>query len=445
MSAELSFANYTANAQSCLINATREAETMQHAQVQPEHLLLSLLSPESGTAWNLLAGTLRNPSVMQEGLRIVLAEALPATEAKPPEYGFRIKRTLSEAEDEARRAGLEQVGTGHMLLGLMDEGGAAGQMLRRSGFDAARLRQWLRQPHATAAPGGTPVAAPAPLRPVTVRSVPDIPKTRDERLARLESESLKQVLPRLISWPAIGVMLGLLVISAIVMGANDSNLARAALVVFVIDGWIVSLCAHEFAHAFTADLGGDRSVRGNGYLSFNPLKYTHPVLSILLPLLFMMAGGIGLPGGAVYIQTQRLRGPKWASAVSFAGPAASAFMAVLFALPLGLFNPGGLIVSPLLRQATSVVVFLNCAAVIFNLIPIPPLDGFGIIAPVLSPSLRAMISSFSMFGLILIFIAFSTSPTFSNFFWNTVDSMLQTLHVDPLMASLGLSEFMFWR
>jgi Zn-dependent protease len=98
-----------------------------------------------------------------------------------------------------------------------------------------------------------------------------------------------------------------------------------------------------------------------------------------------------------------------------------------------------------LRQATAVVVFLNCAAVVFNLIPIPPLDGFGIIAPVLSPSLRAMIASFSMFGLILIFIAFSTSPTFSAFFWNTVDGMMQTLHVDPLLASLGLNTFMFWR
>src|SRR5512147_2121306 len=102
MSAELSFANYTANAQACLINATREAETLHHAQVQPEHLLLSLLSPESGTAWNLLASTVRNPGVMQEGLRIVLADATPAVGAANPEYGFRIKRALSEAEDEAR-------------------------------------------------------------------------------------------------------------------------------------------------------------------------------------------------------------------------------------------------------------------------------------------------------------------------------------------------------
>jgi Zn-dependent protease len=441
MSAELSFANFTASAQSCLINATREAETMQHAQVQPEHLLLSLLSPESGTAWNLLAGAVRNPAVMQEGLRIVLADATPAAAAAPPEYGFRIKRTLSEAEDEARRAGNQQVDTGHMLLGLLDEGGAAGQMLRRSGLDAARLRHWLRQPRAATAP-----AAPEVARPAAPRPAPPVPATRDERLARLESQPLKKILPRLISWPALGVMLGLLIVSAIVAGADDYNLARAGLVVFVIDGWIVSLCAHEFAHALTADLGGDHSVRGNGYLSFNPLKYTHPVLSILLPLLFMMAGGIGLPGGAVYVQTQRLRGPKWESAVSFAGPAASALMAILFALPfaLRLFNPDSLFLNPLRWEALAVLVLLNCAAVIFNLIPVPPLDGFGILAPLLAPSIRAMIYSFSMFGLILIFVAFRTSPAFSALFQGAINSMLQTLNVNPLLASQGLSEFMFW-
>jgi Zn-dependent protease len=317
-------------------------------------------------------------------------------------------------------------------------------MLRRSGLDAARLRHWLRQPQpVTIAP---PATAGAALKPAPA-PLPTVPRTRDERLERLESQPLKKMLLRLISWPAIGVMLGLLIGSGVVMNATDYNLARAALVVFVIDGWIISLCAHEFAHALTADLGGDRSVRGNGYLSFNPLKYTHPVLSILLPVLFMLMGGLGLPGGAVYVQTQRLRGPRWESAVSFAGPAASALMAALFALPfiLRLDSAGSLGLNPRLGEALAVVVLLNCAAVIFNLIPIPPLDGFGIIAPVLSPSLRATLASFSMFGLILVIVAFNTSPAFSDFFYNTVNSMLQTLNVPPLWAGLGLSEFMFWR
>jgi Zn-dependent protease len=443
MSAELSFVNYTANAEACVLNASREATTLQHAQVQPEHLLLTLLTPESGTAWNLLASTLRNPAMMQEGLRIVLADALTTSDDLPPAYGFRIKRTLSEAEEEAQRAGHVQVDTGHLLLGLLNEGGAAGQMLRRSGFDAVKLRHWLRQPQpltplVAAQPGAT-----APSRTTT----PPQPRVRDERLILLESQPLKKLLPRLVSWPAVIVMLGTLLASATLMFQADPDVARAGLVVFVLDSWILSLCAHEFGHALLADLGGDRSVRGNGYLSFNPLKYTHPLLSIIMPLLFMMMGGIGLPGGAVYIQTARLRGPKWQSAVSFAGPAASALMAVVFALPfvLRLFSLDRYLANPWLWEACSVVVYLNCAAVVLNLLPIPPLDGFGILAPFLSANLRTLFYTFSTFGFLLIFMLFVVNPSIRTAFQNTVDSMLQTLNVTPALVDQGFQMFMFWR
>ncbi len=440
MSAELSFANYTATAETCVLNASQEAATLQHAQVQPEHLLLTLLTPESGTAWDLLASTLRNPAMMQEGLRIVLADALTTAENAPPAYGFRIKRTLSEAEEEAQRAGQVQVDTGHLLLGLLNEGGAAGQMLRRSGFDAMKLRHWLRQPQPPAPLAGSKAA---PARAAT----PAKPKISDERLILLESQPLKKLLPRLISWPAVIVMLGTLIASVIVMAQKNSDVARAGLVVFVLDSWIVSLCAHEFGHALLADLGGDRSVRGNGYLSFNPLKYTHPLLSIIMPLLFMIMGGIGLPGGAVYIQTARLRGPRWQSAVSFAGPAASALMAVLFSLPfvLRLFNLDRYLDNPLVWEACSVVVYLNCAAVVLNLLPIPPLDGFGILAPFLSANLRTLFYSFSTFGFFLIFMLFVINPSIRTAFQNAIDGMMQTLNVTPLLADQGFRMFMFWR
>jgi Zn-dependent protease len=440
MTAELSFANYTATAETCVQNATREASTLKHAQVEPEHLLLTLLTPESGTAWSVLASTLRNPAMMQEGLRIVLADALTTSENTPPTYGFRIKRTLSEAEEEAQRAGHVQVDTGHLLLGLLNEGGAAGQMLRRSGFDAVKLRHWLRQPQP---PAPVAASAAAPAR----TAMPPQPRTRDERLILLESQPLKKLLPRLISWPVVVVMLGILIISTILMIQDNFDVARAGLVVFVLDSWIISLCAHEFGHALLADLGGDRSVRGNGYLSFNPLKYTHPLLSIIMPLLFMIMGGIGLPGGAVYIQTARLRGPKWQSTVSLAGPAASALMAVLFSLPfmLRIFNPDRYLANPLLWEACSVVVYLNCAAVVLNLLPIPPLDGFGILAPFLSTNLRALLYTFSTFGFFLIFMLFVINPSVRIAFQNTVDGMMQTLNVTPLLADQGLQMFMFWR
>ena len=64
----------------------------------------------------------------------------------------------------------------------------------------------------------------------------------------------------------------------------------------VLLGWIFSLCLHEFSHALVAYYGGDYTVKDKGYLTFNPLKYTHPVFSLLLPLLFLVMGGIGLPG-----------------------------------------------------------------------------------------------------------------------------------------------------
>ena len=443
MSAELSFVNYTAAAQTSLVQATHEAEIRRHAQVLPEHILLALLTPEAGAAWSVLAGTVRNPALLKEGLSLELAEAA-STNSAPPLYNFRSKRVLSEAEDEARRAGHTQIDTSHLLLGLLDEGGAAGQTLRRNGLDIARLRHWLRQPSTAGSP--QPASAQPTARPAIPKAV-RLPAVPDERSTQLERLSLRQALPRLISWPALLVMLGLLVGGGVLCASATHTTAQIGLVIFVIDGWIVSLCAHEFSHALTADLGGDRSVRSNGYLSFNPLKYTHPLLSIIMPVIFMLIGGIGLPGGAIYVQTARLRGPKWESAVSFAGPAASALMAVVFGLPfvLGAFNWERYVYSPMLWQGLAVVALLNCAAVILNLVPVPPLDGFGIIAPLLSPNLRAFIYTFSVFGFFLVFILLISNPSVQATFYAIIDNMLQVLKINPELASWGLNNFSFWR
>src|SRR6188474_2888900 len=102
----------------------------------------------------------------------------------------------------------------------------------------------------------------------------------------------------------------------------------------VLFGWIFSLCLHEFSHAIVAYYGGDYTVKEKGYLTFNPLKYTHPFLSIVLPLLILLMGGIGLPGGAVYIETRLIRSRYWLSAMSLAGPAANGLVAVSLAVLL---------------------------------------------------------------------------------------------------------------
>ena len=115
--------------------------------------------------------------------------------------------------------------------------------------------------------------------------------------------------------------------------STDTNrpLAYIGVFIFVVAGWVVTLCLHEFAHALTAWRFGDHDVEVRGYLTLNPLKYSHPLLSIGLPVLFIAIGGIGLPGGAVYLRTSWMtKGQK--SLVSLAGPFVNFAFAVLLLL-----------------------------------------------------------------------------------------------------------------
>src|SRR5258708_8489085 len=105
---------------------------------------------------------------------------------------------------------------------------------------------------------------------------------------------------------------------------------------FVTVGWIFSVCLHEFGHAVVALRGGDYTVREKGYLSMNPLHYAHPVYSFLMPLVFMFLGGIGLPGGAVYIEDRLLRSDGWRTATSLAGPAMNVILVLLLCIPFWL-------------------------------------------------------------------------------------------------------------
>ena len=96
----------------------------------------------------------------------------------------------------------------------------------------------------------------------------------------------------------------------------------------VIAGWLVSLCLHEFGHAYTAWRFGDHDAAARGYLTLNPLKYSNPMLSLGLPLLFIAMGGIGLPGGAVYLRTGFMT-PRQRTQVNLAGPGANLVLGVL--------------------------------------------------------------------------------------------------------------------
>jgi Zn-dependent protease len=155
--------------------------------------------------------------------------------------------------------------------------------------------------------------------------------------------------------------------------------------------WILSVCIHEFSHALVAYWGGDVSVREKGYLTLDPTRFIDPVFSLLVPAIILLLGGFPFPGAAVRIDHSRLKSPRWGSYVSAAGPASNLVLFLLLALPLhpalGLVDVDG---GP---QQTWVyflgaVAMLNFIAALFNLIPVPPLDGFGMIEHTLDPQLQ---------------------------------------------------------
>ncbi len=208
----------------------------------------------------------------------------------------------------------------------------------------------------------------------------------------------------------------------------------------VIIGWIFSLCLHEFSHALVAYYGGDYTVREKGYLTFNPLKYTHPVYSIVLPLLFVIMGGIGLPGGAVYIERWRLRSRAWETAVSLAGPAANLLLATVLGLILR-YAPAD---RSGLWPAIAFLAFLQVSAVILNLIPLPPFDGFGAIEPYLPMSLRTTVGQVGGMLPLVVFFLLWYVPAFNQGFWTIVQSVGSFVGVPFDLAYVGLQSFQFW-
>ena len=210
---------------------------------------------------------------------------------------------------------------------------------------------------------------------------------------------------------------------------------------FVLAGWIFSLCLHEYSHARLAYQGGDTSVKAKGYLSFNPLRYIDPMFSIVMPIFFLVIGGIGLPGGAVWIDRSRIPDKRWLSLVSAGGPLSNLLLAVLLALPFR-FAPeaqGGL------WPALAFLCLLQIMAVVLNLIPVPPLDGYGIIRPFLPRELQTRIDGAAQFGFYIVFALLWFVPQANFLFFGVVRLIAGWLGVPPYLAGEGYHLFQFWK
>jgi Zn-dependent protease len=229
---------------------------------------------------------------------------------------------------------------------------------------------------------------------------------------------------------------------------------RFGIFLFVVTGWMVSLCLHEFAHARTALAGGDITVGAKGYLTLNPLKYGHVVLSFVLPVVFVLMGGVGLPGGAVYIERDRISGRLKHSLISAVGPLVNALFGVLLLVAVGqgwFADPdvpahyGGQEqgISPL-PAALAFLGYLQVTAAILNLLPVPGLDGYGIVEPWLSYKVRRAVAPYAPYGMLLLFALVWQSQV-RQWLYELTAWVFGLFGADPWFALVGHELFTFWK
>jgi Zn-dependent protease len=203
----------------------------------------------------------------------------------------------------------------------------------------------------------------------------------------------------------------------------------------------VSLCLHEFAHAYLAWRFGDNDVAVRGYLTLNPLKYSHPLLSLGLPALFIALGGIGLPGGAVYVRTSWMT-PRRRTMVALAGAAMNAALAVvLLAITAVFADPVGN--HTVFWAGMAFLGFLQITAVLLNLLPIPGLDGYEALEPHLSYETQRALQPAKGWGfLILLVLLFAPPLNFA--FFSLVGWFFDLSGIEPDLWKAGSNLTRFW-
>jgi Zn-dependent protease len=187
----------------------------------------------------------------------------------------------------------------------------------------------------------------------------------------------------------------------------DINFAQAFISFVVL---LFSLTVHEMAHAVTADWCGDPTARLLGRVSLNPLVHADPIGTILFPLIALVSG-VPLLGWAkpVPVNTRRLHHPRRDYVlVAGAGPASNLLLAFVAALALSLFRVSPMTlgepnVSVPLAALLAGAIQINVLLAVFNMLPIPPLDGGNVLFGLLPTTLAHQLNAIRPYGFLLIY------------------------------------------
>ena len=385
-------------------------------------------------------GSLADEAIRAAGVdpAILLAQLAAADGAEVQVIPLR--QLLVNANREAQVLGHYHVDSIHLLLAMLySDSQATAAVLQKAGLRLYDVRQNLQTVAKDFLPGESD-------RQQSSRSQPQRGRSEGARAPSARPDAALRRKP----WPSLR---GVLHVSPVFIGLVGATAASGAVlwlgllpaytgaltIVFVTAGWITSVCIHEFGHAFVAYLGGDRSVRASGYLDLNPLRYSNVMLSLVMPILFLLLGGIGLPGGAVYIDRGALRSRAWDSAVSIAGPVGTLLCGLVIALPFMVPGHDAWIThtNAGFFAALAFLGFIEAIALVLNLLPVPGLDGFGIIRPWLPYSMQGLANRYGQLGILAVFAALFLVAPVSQAFFGFVQSITASIGIDQTLISQG--------
>jgi Zn-dependent protease len=245
------------------------------------------------------------------------------------------------------------------------------------------------------------------------------------------------------------------VVSWLASDGNTGSGPKFAVFVFVFGLYFTVLCLHEFGHAYMAHRGGDGSIAGRGYLDLNPMRYVNPVLSLLLPAIYLIIGALPLPGGAVQVNRAAIRTRAGASLVSAAGPLMNIVAAGISMALVAVFAPtvgfgGSTFMDPngshaFFWMGLAFFAYLQVAVAILNLIPVPGLDGYGIIEPYLSFETKRALEPIRPYGILIVLLLLFALPPVRDGFSHLITDILKAAGQPLDGAEDGQSLFQFWR